>query len=343
MAKLNPIFFTRLKQMCKRLGINPADALLVFYSESGLNPGSITKDTVGLNQFWGNNYKKYFSGTKEQFAALEGEDQLPAIESFLRGIIRNNKIISAAHLYAYNYLPVMGPLIKDNNPNFILAKEGDYRNYPGDSRLTFHAAYVGNKSLDANKDGVITYGDLENKLLSRSREKAYQDALAQLNAAEDNVEDSESSSPETEEDKVLSDFIDRLNQGMESIKSSLAENERNGFLVKISSDCSEDSIELSRILSTAYEDFLGVKCHKFAEDNNVEIYFINNGDKNKCFAAVEQFSNVVLEEFSNKIDPSNLKLKYFTNKKPSYNSLDLKTSEINYRKFALKVIGNKNG
>lgn len=370
MNNLKPVFFKSLIAMCSRLNLNPADVLLLFAQESGLNSRSLTAKTVGLNQFYGDYYKKYFSGTREQYAALAPEKQLESIEAFFKDLIGGRNITSAAQLYCGNFLPVSlnfpGVISKDRSTVLALRsdKPGSDKTYVPNGTLTYAAAYDGNKGLDYDHDGSITYGDIEDFLKAKTSDSNYQWALQELSKVsgsehqstleEDSKIESTSENEVEEEGEIdpegaIIGFIDMIVDGMNNLMSSMnltsfaALDEENNFIIKLSSSKLEDNLEVARILTAAYEDLLEAKCKTYTNGTFVEISCKARGEHKKCFAAIDQFSNELLNEFKNETKIDNINLNIFANKEPSYKELDIKTAETNYRKFQLKILGIKNG
>lgn len=115
----------------------------------------------------------------------------------------------------------------------------------------------------------------------------------------------------------------------------------NKILIKINSNDNINSIEFARILTSALDVELSADSTVFTDGNNVEVECDIHGPKESCFDAVAQLSNVVAETFkmaTYKLGGINIKVNCFMNKKSSYDQLNVKMAEINYRKFLLKII-----
>lgn len=115
----------------------------------------------------------------------------------------------------------------------------------------------------------------------------------------------------------------------------------NKILIKINSNDNTNSIEFARILTSALDTELSADSTVFTDGNNVEIECDIHGPKENCFDAVVQLSDVVAETFkmaTYKLGGVNIKVNCFMNKKSSYDQLNVKMAEINYRKFLLKII-----
>ncbi len=366
MNNLTPVFFKNLIAMCNRLNVNPADMLLVFTLESGLDSKSMTGHTVGLNQFYKDSYRNYFNGSREQYANLPPEDQLTSIEAYFKNVIGGKSINSAAQLYCANLLPATlnfpGVIRKDRSTVLAIkeGKPGSDQTY-GSSSLTYGSVYGSNSGLDVNKDDMITYGDLEDILKSKMSDSRYQWAVKELEKVSGESQsstlssDSSPSTPEAASEKedggqTVLEFLSTVVEGMKQMTSQFnpfaafaALDQENEFLIKISSPRLEDNLEVARILCTAYEDLLDAKCRTYTDGDFVEISCKTRGEVKQCFAAIDQFSNEFLNEFEDRTEIDTVSLRVFANKKPSYGELDIKTAESNYRKFQLKILGNKNG
>ncbi len=353
MSELKPVFFEKLIQMCNRLNVNPADMLLIFTLESGLDSSSITSHTVGLNQFYGDSYRNYFDGSREEYAKLPPENQLDSIEKYFRNIIGNTSITSAAQLYCANLLPISLKLkgVMDKDRSTIIAEKGSGKKYSDSGTLTYGAVYHSNAGLDVNKDDKITYGDLEDMLKRKTSDPRYIAALEKLSSVGKKSYESSVSSGDSSASEKGGYFFGFLEMAMMAMKqftkglglAALASSlEEKDYLIKIASPNLEDNLEVARILSIAYEELLNAKCKTYTDGNYVEINCKTAGDEQKYLAAIDQFSNAVLDEFSNKTGNNYISLNVFANKTPSYNELDIKTAESNYRKFQLKILGNKN-
>ena len=333
-------FYIKLNKMCERLNVNPADMLLLMYLESnGLDPAAVAKSTgaSGLNQFMPSTLKDYFSGSIEEYRKLSGEDQLDYIEKFFEKSLKGKNITSSAQLYIANYLPTRANLsgVQDKIKETPLCQRGsDF--------------YEKNSGLDANHDGVITYGDIENILAPLSQKPGYLAALKKLQEAagkeyEPEIKSSESGSEPDEADSILQKFINKLIESLESFSREVFASTNSHVLIKISSPNLENNLELARLLSTAYEDFLSAKCKTYTNKKDVEIVCSAKIPLSKTYLAIKQFSKVASQQFCKITNINDINVKIFANKEPSYSGLDLKTSQINYRKFQIKLIGKTNG
>lgn len=115
----------------------------------------------------------------------------------------------------------------------------------------------------------------------------------------------------------------------------------NKILIKVNSNDNINSIEFARILTSALDIELLADSDIFTNGKSVEIECNIHGPKESCFNAVNQLSNVVAETFkiaTYKLGGINIKVDCVIDKKSSYDELNVKAAEINYRKFLLKII-----
>lgn len=166
-------FYNKLLQVCRNLSMKPEDLLAVMFYESGLNPKAHNKNgnASGLIQFMpttlkGLNYK----GTHSDFRELDAEAQLDYVQKYIASQMKFNggPFTSATDYYVANFFPValQLPGVKAKDPNTaIVEKNPKYKKYAHIApKLTLAeeiAAYNANPSLDVDKDGVISYGDLQ--------------------------------------------------------------------------------------------------------------------------------------------------------------------------------------
>ena len=90
---------------------------------------------------------------------------------------------SAAQYYVANFLPVSLKLpgIRNGDPNtVIVAKNPDHAHLPGISTKLESIYYNANTALDADKNGEITFGDIQSVLSRAAGGKNFRSAIAQL-------------------------------------------------------------------------------------------------------------------------------------------------------------------
>lgn len=186
-------FYKKLISVCARVNVKPEDVLLIMTLESGLNPAAVNKDggAAGLVQFMPfilRDVYKYdpASYDNRKFNQLSGVEQLDTIEKHLKNLSRGRGFKSAAQLYIGNFFPVALGLagVQAMNPSTpIVEQDPKTQKYKNVKLKTEIDAYNSNKGLDSNKDGVITYGDIESKMRGAAGSKIYKDALKMLEQA----------------------------------------------------------------------------------------------------------------------------------------------------------------
>jgi hypothetical protein len=177
---LDPDFFPDLRAVAASLQANPADVMLVLYGESGLDPAShrAGSDYYGINQMNGG-YLRRAGIDPADYLTWPASRQLDAVVApFLKGLVASQlkkPVRSAGVLEALNLYPA------------AVGKHGDAPDaivIDGNSNdAAERAAYRANQALDQDHSGAITISDLDTWLLTRSKDKPYQQALAQLGGA----------------------------------------------------------------------------------------------------------------------------------------------------------------
>jgi len=347
--KLSSNFYKKLVEMSSRLGMNPADMLLIMYLESARTLDSSIKspssNASGLTQIIPSTLKGIFNGTPEEFRKLDAEEQLPYIEKYFQEATKGKKL-NSTQFYIANLVPkkVDDPEVINKNRNAVVAEKGSQKKYPNNSRLTYDSVYRSNSSLDFNEDGVMTYGDIEDYLNKLSKESGYQKSLKDLQSATGSSISSDEEESKKERIGLIESFVNKLISSMESIVKSItaSPSATNNLLIKITSPHLENNLEFARILSSACEDLASAKCRTYAEDREVEVLCkVAYAEEN--YSLIQKISFDILNQFSQKTNINDLNISIVANKSPSYSHLDIKTAEKNYRKFMLKIIGNNNG
>lgn len=242
-------FYKKLIHICNGAKVKPEDVLLIMTLESGLNPKAFNKDggASGLVQFMPNILKSVYKFDKSKyqnrdFKDLTAIEQLDTIEKHLNNLSRGRGFKSAAQLYIGNFFPVAlgNPGIQAMNPNAIIIEQNPTKQKYKAVSLEFEQkAYNSNKGLDSNKDGVITYGDIDAKMRGASNSKIYKDALKML-------EEAKKSTNETQEES--GDVMDNnLSNEIDKYLKMVAENTKFYFIKN--SDVSE-ACEIARAISS---------------------------------------------------------------------------------------------
>jgi hypothetical protein len=180
-AEWMPDDYRALEVMASRLKMNPADLLLVFYSESGGHPWAANKNlsgypvAVGLNQLTqaSNPATGLSEDQRVNLIHATVAQQLPIIEKFfdaLQWTKAGKPYPSASAIYAMNFAPARA-FARGVNADVVLydAHDGNF--------------YSANSAFDFQHKGNITVGDLGHHLVGVASRSDYQHALQSLNAA----------------------------------------------------------------------------------------------------------------------------------------------------------------
>lgn len=362
-SQLNDVFYKKLIEVSKKINIKPEDLLLIMHIESGLNPQAKNPSgsASGLTQIMPSILPLVgFSGTPQDFSKLPAEKQLDYIEKYFILNLKGKGITEPAQIYLSNFLPATlnWQGVKNKNPDTILAEQGNMRTYAQSNfknkyALTFDKVYQANKGLDLDKDGNISYGDIQKLVEIKRKDPVYQAAVARMkevaNMPEDTKEDEGDSDSFTSYISTMIDELKKLFSSASSndtfiIKQSLFQHlPTQNILIKINSEKIENNLELARILSEACEEVLLSNCEIYTNKKEAEILCKIPGNLKSCYAAVNELSGIITNKFNKIINPNKIKIEIFANKKPCYHNLDIKTAESNFRKFQLQLIGKKNG
>jgi len=276
-------FYKKLIQVCNNAGCKPEDVLLIMTIESGLNPKAVNKDggASGLVQFMPFVLKgkliNYNEKEKGKFSDLSGTDQLDYIEKHLINLTKTGKVKNATHLYIGNFFPVAlyrsdiqqmsyGAPIVESNPTYQ-----KYKQVPIEKEIR---AYNANKALDYDKDGVISYGDIDNKIKGAANSAVYKQALSMLNKAKSNFTgDLEPAQPQILNQRTMSD-----NNLLEIIKKHLIAEESKKTYFDVVGENIEDKAEYARIFSFALKQELGINSRILRNSNDIQLRVDSNQD-----------------------------------------------------------------
>ncbi len=359
---LSDIFFIKLKEIAVKYGMNPADLLLVMYSESGVNPSAINPDggATGIGQFMPFVLKGLgWTGTHQEFSKLEAEDQLEYMDKLIQSNMKvngGNSFESAARYYQSHFLPAT--LSRGSSFDTIIA---DGR--PGMAKANWEkSAYDHNTTFDQDKKGYITIGDLDSWLNKKKKESKFQELLARLNAApseisDDQVENKKVDNKIEEDDKSssasnLEKSLDKLDSYLDSalananniiIKKALYKKHlpENKILIHIEGSDLPYSFEFARVFSSAINEELESSTSIYSNGSNIEILCTIHGDKTLCIEAIQELNNKVHNIFYNqtkKIASCNINTSISFNN-PSYKPISYDEAVRNYRRFRLKFLG----
>lgn len=320
---LNNEFFKKLIEVCGRSGVRPEDALAIMTLESGLNPNvPPNKDTkaAGLVQFMPyilRTVVKYNpkNHNNREFKDLNGVEQLDYIEGHFKRLasITGGKIKSATQLYIGNFYPVALTKsdIRAENPSApIVRKDPVGKLYEKILPKDEAKAYAQNAGLDADKDGVITFGDIQKKMAGVMNSSIYKEALVKLNQAR-NSTDSEEEASEPSNESSIDEFMNILEK---SAGISLYGNY-------------DDAFEFARILKYAIQDNYGIRSDICASDKEVGIYIQGSVDDN--------FLNIVKEDFELN---TNRSVGFINDVKLNLNKVSAAKELSQYRIFTLSRI-----
>jgi hypothetical protein len=335
-------FSTKLNDISQDLGMNPRDLLLVIYLESGANPAAKNPSgATGLIQFMPSTLKGMGLSSQEikTFGQKTAEDQLNYVKQYVKshmGLVGGKPFTSATQYYVANFFPIALKKWNGDDPEKnanVVVVDGNSPN-PNE-----RAAYKQNTILDANKDNKITVGDITTVLMRMEGSSGFQKMLSQFNTVAGNGDVSEKSkfnshqAPKEEIANIPTQLMDRVNKFLDSFGNNIP----NTYLISISSDSDFISkLEYARVLSSALKEELGAKSDIFTDEKNIQVQCSLNEN---CKPAIKELCSAVSDVFSDatkKIGSIKINTKITQNILPSYQELDIKLAEINYRKFHLK-------
>lgn len=358
-------FSEKLNNISSELQMNPRDLLLVMFLESGVNPGSVnlhSKDpraqARGLIQFMPDTLKGMGLSPAEinNFVHKSGEEQLDYVKQYVqshRALIGGRPFTSATQYYVANFFPLALHRWRGTDPvanaNKIVVSK-----FSKDPRE--RAAYNANTVLDYDKDGVIRVKDLTNTLMGLEKTKNFQNMLAQFNsvAGDGTVSDTRLKPRNrffglVKDDSMIAKFLDGLGNILDSfaaddikkIEKYGSEYPQNKYLINIDSDDDFSSkLEFARILSIALKEEVDADSEIYTDGDNIQLHCALNVEKNRGKEVVEEFCAAFSNTFQEATKSiGGIKIYTFvSDRAPRYQKLDIKLSEINYRKFRLKFI-----
>lgn len=291
-------FFKKLDRICSDANVKAEDVLLIMTLESGLDPSAVNKDggASGLVQFMPFILRKYkYDSSKydnKKFNQLSGEEQLDTIALHLKNLSRSKGIKSAAQLYIGNFFPVAlyTAGVQSMNPSAPIVEKNPTRQKYKSVSIDFEKkAYASNSGLDYDKDGIITYGDIDAKMKGVSNSKIYKEALNMLYKSRSNNQESQDTEYKKNVNKpqFFSDdmLINKINEYLKSASNNNQYYTINGFNL-------EDRAEYGRILSIALKEELNIDSFILHSDNDLQIKiassidlsdFIDEFDKQSIF------------------------------------------------------------
>lgn len=115
----------------------------------------------------------------------------------------------------------------------------------------------------------------------------------------------------------------------------------NHVLIKVQAANYTDTVEFSRILCSVLDTELMSRSFTHTDNRSVDVECAIHGPAEDCFEAVQQLTQATAEAFKKatvKIGGIDVKTQFLTNKKSSYQQIDSKFANTQYRKFLLKFI-----
>jgi len=328
-------FYKKLIKVCANAMVKPEDVLLIMTLESGLNPAAVNKNggAAGLVQFMPfilRNVHKYkpeqFQNRK--FNELSGLEQLDFIETHLKTLSRGGKIKSAAQLYIGNFYPVAlyTSGVQSMNPEAVVVEKNPTKQRYKTVKIESEAnAYRQNTVLDYDKDGRITYGDIDMKMKNAANSKIYQDALKMLKQAKNSPEDIESQPDNHNHEEHSNQNFEAANDNLiDVVKKYLSAQESKKSYFNIIGKSIEDESEYGRIFCIALKEELGINSRVLREKSNLQLRVDSNQD---------------LSEFINDFNEQSIfDVSLFKSKNMNYKTATPTFQNIQYRKQILKRI-----
>jgi Transglycosylase SLT domain len=358
---MDPGFYQKLLQVSSDVQMKPEDLLNVMVVESGIDPTAhnTNGNASGLIQFMPSTLKGLgFQGSHADFRQMSSVDQLDYVKKYILGNMKYNggPFTSAAQYYVANFLPValQLPGVKNGDPNtIIVAKNPNKPHLPGVSAHMESVYYNSNPILDADHDGVITYGDIQTVLNRAAGGKNFRSALAQLQNATGYQPSKELSkappSMVATNVRPTNNIMSILDSYLQEIAASDRSNKKiykkylpqQQLVIQVSAPNYADAVEFSHILTAALNEELLATAFTHTDGQQVEVECRIHGPQADCFYAVQQLTNIVADAFTvatKKVGSLQVKNKLFMNKKSSYQPISLEAYDTQHRKFLLKFI-----
>lgn len=371
-AILGSQFWNKLSQISGSVGLNPEDLLAVMFYESGLNPAAHNKDgdASGLIQFMPGTLDAVgFKGDPADFRQLNADKQLDYVSRYVASKAKFNSggFKSAAQYYVANLWPValQLPGVRNEDPSAIIIEENPtHQKYPGVSLDYERAAYRSNAVLDVDRDGKITYGDLQSVMNGVKRTKGFQNAVAQLSSGNEIVVGGKAPSnqvaqqPSSVAPSLNEDRLSQIETILSVLQKAVAKDQvskrhltklahkqllPNPLLIKVQSNDINTSIEFARILSLALEEEMsaGSTIHTDPTADAVEVACIIHGPRQLSINATLQLCNAISEVFERatfKIGSCQVQTVICPNQTSNYQQLGIKEAITQYDIFHSQFI-----
>jgi len=342
MSNLSNQFFIKLKEICNSIGMKPEDVLLIMSSESGLNPsagnsiasGLIAATTQTLNAAG-------FKGSHKDFAQLPDFKQLDYIQNVLKSQIAMNggrPFPSAAHYYCANFLPAVLSRkdIQNGDSSAILAEKNPTASYiPGQSVRFSKIVYDQNPGLDQDKDGKITFGDLQRILESKKKGKLYQDALSAFYKANNSQSNSEQ--------LIKSDIKEPSNNAGDIMKKILETFPKQATKIVVLNPDKHCALEFCKVASMALFEELNLSSSIYSDDHHNHQIVIEKKLNDYQKESVAMVLESVSESFNKLIQKTSFKKLAFVLNEKCPIGFEIKENQLNSitRQFSFKLLGDK--
>lgn len=344
--KLDNNFFVGLQAMCNRLGCDPKDMLALMHLEAGLDP-NVTRPhhgARGLNQMIPPVLKGPtvgWPGTIDQYGQLSAAEQLPWIEKYFRGVMRDTgsgPLRSLPMLYLANFWPaaLRNPAVQEQIPTAVIVDENKNPR-----------EYEENKGLDVDRDGKITFGDIDKITRSHQRMVASSDVYARMEQATGSPAGYGAPAEPVESESGFSGFLAKIERLLDNFISSASDKHTmtkvaltpEKFLIFVKAEDLASKLEYASVLKTALEEELDAKADVYTDGENVEVACIVLANKEKALDAVKEMCFAISDTFeyaTRKIGGVKTQTMILEDESSDYQELDINVAEVNHRKFMLK-------
>ena len=373
MADLGPQFYKKLFEISRELSIPPEFLLTVMNMESGLNP-HIGGKALGLVQILPKYLKNVgWQGSADEFVNQPAEEQLTYVRNLIRSNMKFNggPFKSVTQYYVSNFLPLALKLpgVQTEDPGTPIVRENPETVDLPWSNTDRHLAqeklfYKSNSGLDEDKDGVITYGDLQKMMARKSSQNnaTYRRALEDLRkytgysgdveyeASPDIIMEQKSPQKSPRQFDMLStkNLENLLSELLKKVRGEDKYNKRlykkalpeNKFVIEVYAGDEVDAIEFASVLCTALDETLLAKAFTHTDGLLVEIEGKIHGPERECQKAVEGIAKTTANAFctaTKKLGGIKIGTKITFNKTSSLKYINIIVAETNHRKFLLKI------
>lgn len=147
----DPDFKTKLDKVAGQLGVKSSDLIAIMKQESGVNPQAVNpmSGATGLIQFMPNTARQ-LGTTVEELRQMDAVQQLDYVYKYFKAVGVGDGTLGDL------YMAVFMPKYVGASDTTVLGSSGA----PGFSGKV----YAQNQSLDRNKDGIITVGDVKSSV-----------------------------------------------------------------------------------------------------------------------------------------------------------------------------------